>query len=80
MGIAFEHDAVLECAGFAFICVADDVFLVAMRHADKFPLATGGEACAAVSLQARFLDGLDHLFRASFRSVLCRGLDIHFRQ
>src|SRR5215211_218314 len=48
--VAFQHDTVLEGAGFAFIRVANDIFPVAMRQADEPPLAPGGEACAAASL------------------------------
>src|SRR5690349_11991231 len=55
--IALENDAVLESPGLAFVCVANNVFLATMSQADKFPLAPGGEACAAASLQAGFLDG-----------------------
>src|SRR6266540_2482223 len=62
--IAFEHNAVLESAGFALVGVADNVFLGAVSHADKFPFAPGGEACTTASLQARFLDSLDYLLRS----------------
>jgi hypothetical protein len=41
MRVAFKHDAVFERAWFAFIGIADDIFLVALRRADKFPLAPG---------------------------------------
>src|SRR6266498_333392 len=74
MRIAFEHNAVFECAGLTFIRVANDVFLLALRHADELPLASGGEARTAASLQSGFLDGLDDLFGSQLAQRFAESL------
>ena len=37
-GVSFKDDTVFKGSGFAFICIANDIFLCARRFADRFPL------------------------------------------
>ena len=59
--VAFKLGAVHECARVAFVGVAHDVFLVAGSLLAELPLEAGGEARAAPSADAGFLDLLDDL-------------------
>ena len=72
--IGFEHRAIHEGAGIAFVAIADDVFDRACLRASERPLAAGGEARAAAPAQAGFGDGGDHLLRASVRAAAFQRL------
>ena len=50
--VAFEHGAVHEGAGVAFVGVADDVLLLLAGLGDGAPFQAGGIAGAAASAQA----------------------------
>src|SRR6185503_6472498 len=47
--IAFEHAAVHECTGVAFICITDHVFGTILHIAGDLPLPSSWEAGAAAS-------------------------------
>ena len=63
MRVGFEHGAVHEGAGIAFVAIADDVFDGIGLGAPKRPFAPGRETRAAAAAQAGFGDGGNHLFR-----------------
>jgi hypothetical protein len=67
-----QDEAVLNGAGFAFIGVADDVFFVAGRVADQFPLQAGGKARAAEAGQPGFFQWLMTPSSLWFRPVCFR--------
>ena len=47
-----EDEAIFECSGLAFICVADDVFLGAWSLANELPFRLGGKSGAAQSAES----------------------------
>ena len=64
-GVAFHDHAVGEGAAVAFVCVADDILLLAHRRVvDRLPLDARRKARAAAAAQARlrhFVDDVDGL-------------------
>ena len=67
MGVAFQHGAIHERAGVAFVRVAAHVFGAAFGHAGELPLSSGGEARAAPSAQTGSLHFLKGFFGAHFQ-------------
>src|ERR1019366_4650865 len=63
MRVGFEHGAVHEGAGVAFVAVADNIFDRVRLRASQRPFARRWETCAAAPAQAGFRDGGDRLFR-----------------
>ena len=63
VGIAFEHAAVHERAGIAFIRVADDIFLSADGFRYRAPLQARGIACSATAAQAALGNLIDDFAR-----------------
>ena len=57
--IAFKDDTVFKCAGFAFIRIADHVFLWAGCLGNKAPFRARWEACPAASFKPRLGDFLN---------------------
>ncbi len=74
MGIAFNLVAVHECAGIAFIRIADDVLCVALRFGQEIPLVAGKKTGAATPAQPRRLDLLDHGLGAAIDEHLIERL------
>ena len=68
VGIAFQHAAVHKRAGIAFIGVTNDIFLIGLVFAGKFPFQTGRETAATPSTQSGSFDFVDN----RFRSHLCQ--------
>ncbi|MNT53805.1 hypothetical protein D3C72_1909130 [compost metagenome] len=66
MGIVTNDVAVLESARFAFICIADEVFLARELARHEAPLQAGRETRAATAAQGRRLEVGDDLFRRDF--------------
>lgn len=67
MRVSFEDGAVHECAGIAFVGIADDELFTFRLIGGELPLPAGREAAAAASAQARGDDGFDHLLRLHLR-------------
>ena len=68
MRVAFQHAAVHERAGIAFVGVADHVLLAAaVGLGDRAPLQPGGKAGAAAPAQPALRHLVDDLAAASFR-------------
>ena len=59
VGIAFQHGAVHERAGIAFIGVAEHVLGFGRFGSHELPLEAGGEACAAAAAQP----GVEHFLK-----------------
>ena len=72
--IAFQHAAVHERAGIAFVGVADDELLVACGLAGELPLSPGGEARAAAAAQAGNVHRFDQRLGVVLRDGLGEGL------
>jgi len=66
MGIVTNDVAVLESARFAFICIADEVFLARELARHEAPLQAGRKTRAATAAQGRSLEVGDDLFRRDF--------------
>src|SRR5450830_27072 len=66
MGIVTNDVAVLESARFAFICIADEVFLARELARHEAPFQAGRETRAATAAQGRSLEVGDDLFRRDF--------------
>ena len=63
MRIAFQHGAIHEGAGVAFVGVADDVFFLLAGLGHRAPLQAGGVAGAAAAAQSAAHHLVDHLVR-----------------
>ena len=72
--IAFQNAAVHERAGIAFVGVADDIFLRALRFGDRAPFEAGGKTRAAASAQAALDHGLHHFLRRHFAEHVVQRL------
>ena len=59
MRVAFQDASVHECAGIAFVGIADDVFLAPYGIVHELPFGAGGKAAAPTSPEAGFLDFVD---------------------
>ena len=73
VGERFQQHAVHECAGIAFVAVADDVFHIALSGADFGPLDAGGKTGAAAAAQAAGFDFIDDLLRREFFQAAAQG-------
>ena len=76
--VAFQDDAVFKSAGFAFIGVADNIFLRGFRSRHEAPFGSSWETRPAASLQARFFQFRDD-FHACLADCFCQGLVPVFR-
>ena len=72
--VTFQHAAVHERTGVAFVGVADDELPVAFGFARKFPFAPCGETGATAASQARGPHRFDHGFCAVLFENLGQGL------
>ena len=75
--VRVEHDdvAVFECAWFAFVGVADNVFLSVKRAWHKAPFQACGEACAAAPAQVGCFEFIDDIvLRRFFADNFAQGL------
>ena len=74
MRIAFKNTSVHECAGVAFVGVADNILLVSLVCGGKAPFESGRESAAASSAQSGILDYLDNLLGSKLGKALCKSL------
>ena len=74
MRIALKNTSVHECAGVAFVGVADNVFLVSLVCGGEAPFESGRESAAASSAQTGILDYLDNLLGCKLGKALCKSL------
>src|ERR1035438_5485090 len=73
MRVGLEHGAVHECAGVAFVAVADDVFDGVRLRATERPFAGGRETRSAAPAQAGIGDGGDYLFGGQLLTAAFEG-------
>src|SRR3569623_1259442 len=73
--VVTQDVAIFECAGLAFVGIADDIFLTRRIARHEAPLKAGGKARAAAAAQRRDFQLADDFFRRGFfREYLAPGL------
>ena len=70
MGVALQDGTVHECTGVAFICIADQVFLISFCSLEEGPLLACEEAGTAAPLEARFLKQVYYIIAAHGQGFL----------
>ncbi len=72
--VAFQDRAVHECAGIAFVCIADHVLGCVAAAPAELPLDAGREARSAAPAQSRIFHRGDHIVRLHLCQRLCQRL------